>query len=605
MIALTLAFSQDLWDRLGWRLGGLLLWLIVSAVLGALSTAAMLPLLEAAGIGSGQVGAAGAAVAGAMFSVQHAFGLPAGTTGYAIVLVVLLVANYASFWMHAWASARLQASYVATWQVDLFKAFLGARWSFFQRHRQGDLVNALNGEMLRLNGAFYQGSALLAALVHIGVYVAAALLVSWQVTLAILVTGGALVALSLPLMRRGARLGYRISDDYAGLQSAAGQFLAQAKLVKATATESSAETVFAAIAHRVQGLNAKVTIDSATVRAALEFVSALLVIGILLGGAWIGIGAAEILVVMGLFVRIFPRLSSLQQSGQALASVIASLVTVHRLHATALSEREQAGIGALPFATDEPVNIELAGLTVTAGGRVILDNVDLKVRPGELLALVGPSGAGKSTLVDCLLGLVEPSSGMVRVAGNRLADLPLASWRRAIGYVAQDAAILDATVAENLTWGNAGAGRSDLERAVAQAAAQAVIASMPEGYDTLLGPKGRALSGGERQRIGLARSLVGGRVLLIFDEATSAQDAETEAGIIETIRSYKGRMTMIMIAHRLTSVRVADRICVLDKGRIVETGSFAELTAKPTRFRELWEAQGGEQQSSLAGPAQA
>ena len=344
----------------------------------------------------------------------------------------------------------------------------------------------------------------------------------------------------------------------------------------------------------MQQLNARVTTDGATVRALFELASALLVIAILIGGRRIGVGAAEIIVVMGLFVRLFPRLSSLQQSVQALATVIAALSSVQRLHAAAVAEREEAGDGPLPFAATKPVAVSLAGLTVVADGRTILDGVDLEIGAGELVAIVGPSGAGKSTLVDCLLGLVSPTLGEVRIDGHALGQLPLASWRRSVGYVAQDAAVLDATVAENLAWGNATASQADLERAVAQAAAGGVIAGMPDGYQTLLGPKGRPLSGGERQRIGLARALVGGRSLLILDEATSAQDVETEFGIIETIRGFKGAMTMVMIAHRLTSVRFADRICVLEQGRLVKAGTFEALRASDSRFAALWRAQGAE-----------
>ncbi|MFM9941049.1 MAG: ABC transporter ATP-binding protein [Hyphomicrobiaceae bacterium] len=592
MISLTLGFLRDLWCRLGWKLGGLLAWLVLSAVFGALSTAAMLPLLEAAGISGGRAGGAGQFIAAAVRAVQQGAHLPDGTIGYAAVVGALLAASYVFYWLHAATSARLQAEYVAGWQSDLFRTILAARWGFLRKQRLGDLTSTLDGEIVRLNGAFYQASALAAALVHIGVYVAAALLVSWPVTIAILLTGAALIATSLPWMRRGARMGYTITAQSAELQATAVQFLGLGKLVKATATERGADSLFSRLAHRVQQLNARVTTDGATVRALFELASALLVIGILIGGPRIGVGAAEIIVVMGLFVRLFPRLSSLQQSTQALATVIAGLSSVQRLHAAALAEQENAGEGPLPFAATKPVAVSLASLTVVADGRTILDSVDLEIRSGELVAIVGPSGAGKSTLVDCLLGLVAPTRGEVWIDGHALGELPLATWRRSVGYVAQDAAILDATVAENLAWGHANASRADLERAVAQAAAGGVIAGMPDGYDTLLGPKGRSLSGGERQRIGLARALVGGRSLLILDEATSAQDVETELGIIEAIRGFKGAMTMVMIAHRLTSVRFADRICVLEQGRLVEVGTFEALRASDSRFAALWRAQG-------------
>jgi ATP-binding cassette subfamily C protein len=577
------------------------LWLVLSAVLGALSIAAMLPLLTAAGIGSGDAGGLGAAVAAWGLSAQAALRLPPGPAGYAVIVILVVAFNYLFFWLHARAVALLQADYVSGWQSDLIGAVLGARWPFHQRHRPGELMNVLNGEMSRLNSAFYQTAGLLSALVHVAVYVAGALLVSWPVTLIILVTGTAMIAITVPWLRRGARMGHEITRAGAELQSASSQALSAIKMIKATATEQEAATEFAAAARRLQGLNAQVTTDSQIVRAMLEIVSALLVIAILvLGPLWLGIGAAQIVIVMGLFVRIFPRLSGVQQSVQALATVIASLDAVQRLLAAALAERETASSGPLPFPQAAPVAVRLSALSITYEARTVLASLDLEIAAGECVAIVGPSGAGKSTLVDCVLGLAEPTGGQVRIAGHRLADLPLASWRRAVGYVTQDATLLNASVRDNLLWGNPGAREQDLHAALAQANAAALVASLPEGLDTLLGPQGRALSGGERQRIGLARALVGGRCLLILDEATSAQDAETEQAIIEAIRALKGRITIVMIAHRLSSVRVADRICLLEAGRIVESGTFAMLVASPSRFATLWAMQAA--QSLAIGP---
>lgn len=603
MIPLTIEFIRDVWSRLGWRTLELLLWLVLSAVLGAVSIAAMLPLLTAAGIGGGEAGGLGAWVGIFGARVQSGLGLPAGMVGYSIIVVVLLFANYICFWLHARAAARLQAIYIAGWQGDLFAAILAARWSFFQSHRQGELVNALSNEVMRLNAAFYQGASLLAALVHIGIYIIGALIVSWQVTLAILATGTALIACSLPWMRRGARMGYKISEGNAELLSTTHQFLGAAKLIKSTASEAAAHRAFAGTAREIQELNAQVGIDSATVRAAFELASALLVISILLIGPMLaGVDVAQIVVVMGLFVRLFPRLSSLQQSVQALATVIAALTVVRQLLQKAEAEREETTAGPLPFDVTKPVAIDLKKLRVTYEGRRVLDEIDLAIAPGECIAIVGQSGAGKSTLVDALLGLVKPSGGSIEVQGVGLERLPIATWRRAVGYVAQDATTLNATVAENLMWGNPGATRAQLEQAVAHANATTLVAGLPQGYDTLLGQKGRVLSGGESQRIGLARALVGNRCLLILDEATSAQDTGTERVIVDAIQALRGQLTTIMIAHRLSSVRLADRICVLHDGRIEEIGSFDALLATETRFREMWRAQGAVTENSEVSP---
>jgi len=594
---------SDAVKRLRWRLAALLLWLCLSAGFGALAIAAMLPLFNAVGIGAVSNDGIGRTVADIMQGLQQALHLPAGNYGYALLLLIILALTYLFFLLHAWAASSLQMRYVGERQRELFDAILAADWPFFHQHRAGDLLNTLINEMTRLNAAFYHAALLLAALVHIGVYVLAAVIVSWPVTLAILASGSALILLSLPWIRRGRRMGISITADNGDLQSTATQFLGLAKLVKATATEADASRSFAAIVRRLESLNHWVSFDSQVVRALFELVSSLLLIGILvLGPALAGADVGVILVVIGLFVRIFPRLSGLQQSFQAISTVLPALEAVNALLNAARHRRESlaAADAALPFAAGEPVAVQLHGLSVDYGRGPVLDHIDLKIAAGECVAIVGPSGAGKSTLVDCLLGLAKANSGSIAIAGHDLAALPLAAWRRSVGYMGQDSAILNASVRDNLQWGNPPLSADDMERLVAQVEARELVAAMAQQFETLLGDRGRVLSGGERQRLALARALGRRPSLLILDEATSALDVATEAKIQETILALKGSITIIMITHRLATVRVADRVCVLEAGRLVEEGRLPDLLAAPGRFQRMWQSQGAIAQGTVA-----
>jgi ATP-binding cassette subfamily B protein len=211
----------------------------------------------------------------------------------------------------------------------------------------------------------------------------------------------------------------------------------------------------------------------------------------------------------------------------------------------------------------------------------VLRGVSLRVRPGERVALVGASGAGKSTLVSLLLRYFDPESGQIRVDGVPATEYDLATLRGQMAVVPQEVMLFGGTIAENIAYGRPGATRAEIEEAARRANAQEFIARLPEGYDTLVGERGVQLSGGQRQRIAIARAILRDPAILLLDEATSALDAESERLVLEALdRLMEGR-TALVIAHRLSTVRGADRIFVLEQGQVVESGTHAELMDRP------------------------
>ncbi len=209
------------------------------------------------------------------------------------------------------------------------------------------------------------------------------------------------------------------------------------------------------------------------------------------------------------------------------------------------------------------------------GGAAALSGVSLDLRAGELTAIAGPSGAGKSTLADVLLGLLEPSAGAVLVDGVAVDDANRRRWRRSCGYVPQDPYLFHDTIRANLVWARPGAADDALWRALELAAAADFVAGLPLGLDTVVGDRGSRLSGGERQRIALARALAAEPALLVLDEATSQLDADNERLIVETLRSLRGRVTVVAVAHREAVLAAADRVVTLDAGRVVDGGAGA------------------------------
>jgi ATP-binding cassette subfamily B protein len=230
-------------------------------------------------------------------------------------------------------------------------------------------------------------------------------------------------------------------------------------------------------------------------------------------------------------------------------------------------------------------------------GETVLNGVDIDADSGETVAIVGPTGAGKSTVAKLLLRLYDVTDGAVRVDGHDVRDVRLADLRSSIGYVSQDTFLFDGTVAENIRYGRFDADREDVVAAAEAAEAHSFIQGLSEGYDTRVGERGVKLSGGQRQRIAIARTVLQDPEILLLDEATSAVDTETEYLIQRSLDRLAADRTTLVIAHRLSTVKDADTIVVLDEGEVVERGSHEELLAADGLYANLWGVQAGEIES--------
>jgi ATP-binding cassette subfamily B protein len=272
-----------------------------------------------------------------------------------------------------------------------------------------------------------------------------------------------------------------------------------------------------------------------------------------------------------------------------------ALVAVDRLHQVLDLDTEAFGEPGRVELQSIRDGIEFDQVCFKYGCRAnVLDKVNLRIPAGKIVAIVGESGSGKSTLLKLLLGFYAPTEGSVRIDGVDLRDYALASLRQGIGIVAQDPFIFSGTLADNIGMGRPGATLAEITRVARAAGLEDFVASLPQRYATVIGERGTNLSGGQRQRLAIARTLLRDPQLLIFDEATSHLDTATERAIQENLRAELAGRTVLVVAHRLSTIKDADLIYVLHQGRVAEAGTHAELLARNGRYADLWRAQTGE-----------
>lgn len=510
---------------------------------------------------------------------------------YTLFTVLLLVLSFiVAQQVATLAQARLawgsNYRFQAALRDRLYGAIFHSGWPFFVRQKTGDLINALTLEADRASQAYAHLNQMLGAVLVIVVYAGLAVFLSWQMTLLIVVVGGTLAFFLRHRVSRGTSFGQSLTDLNADVQNEALENIAGAKLVKGCAVEEPTigrfRNLVAQIAHQAY----RVQMNGAWLRAFYDSGS---VVAVLLG-AFIAITRlhmpfSNLVVFLLIFYRVSPRISNVQILQHNVLAYAPAVDRIDELTETARSYAESSGTRKLGKLSTGVV-FDRVGFAYEAGKQVI-DNLSLHVEKGRTTAIVGPSGAGKTTVVDLLMRLVLPQSGEVTADGVSMAELDVHDWRRRIGYVAQDAVMFHASVRDNIAWGRPDAERGDVERAAELAFADEFIRQLPQGYDTVVGDRGMRLSGGQRQRIALARALARDPEVLILDEATSALDAESERKIQQAIEKLAESMTIVVVTHRLATVKIADHIYVLDGGRVVEEGSWQELTELHGRFYEL------------------
>jgi ATP-binding cassette subfamily C protein len=489
-------------------------------------------------------------------------------------------------------SLSLEYEFVVRLREKLYRAIANTNWLFFARNRVSDFTHALTLEMERIGAATYYILSLLATGIVTTVYILFALKLSAMMTGLAFLSGIGLMFLLKKKTKIAHETGEDLSEAMSGLYNAISEHLNGMKTAKSYGVEERHVEIFKGLAEQVRhqytyAIQNQAEVDYWFNIGSVITLSLILYVSIQI----LSIPTAGILLLLFLFARVMPKLSTIQQNFQSSVNMLPSFSKVMELQKrceeaaeTEAQRYEKVDIGnGIKF---NKVSFSYDGTST------VIKGIDIAFKSGQTTAIVGPSGAGKTTIADLLMGLMPPSEGNILLDGKEFSPKTIRAWRDQIGYVPQDTFLYNDSVKANLLWASPDAKEAEIIQSLKSAAAEEFISGLPRGLGTILGDRGVLISGGERQRIALARALLQKPSLLILDEATSSLDSENEKRIQKAIEKLHGQMTILVISHRLSTIRGADVIHVIDGGRLVESGTWDELTAKNGRFNELCRAQG-------------
>ena len=492
-----------------------------------------------------------------------------------------VVSNALKGWLEisiSYSVLRIKYSVLRGLFNDTLYVFFRARWGFFSGSDRGTLLNTLNRELTKIGDTLGHLATLLSQLFQLGIYLAMPIWLNAQLTLTAL---GLVVLFSLPFtlfQRLSYSLGKRNTETANVSLGILSEVVDSARLILGFGRQKEARQKFLTAFNE----HIKVTMQSQVLAATLQrFMQPMALLAIVIA---LGIAVqqrarvSELAAVMWSLLGALPVLMSLLQGRTTVNNFLPSYEQLVALRKSA-SEWQEV-MGARAFSRLEH-GVIFKNLSFTYPGRgQTLTDVSLYVRRGQMTALVGESGSGKSTVTDLVLGLQIPDKGQVLIDDVPLEEWNQNSFRERVGYVPQDPQLFNCSIRDNLRWSFDSASESDFWNALRLANAADFVKELPMGIDTLVGDRGIRLSGGQRQRIALARALVRKPELLILDEATSALDSESERLIQQSMEQVAHDTTILVVAHRLSTIAKADQVYVLSEGRIVEEGSFAILSLK-------------------------
>jgi len=517
------------------------------------------------------------------------FGISVTMTTLLTLIAGIVIVSLALAYQQKKMLARSSQAFTRNLRATLFNSVLRANWNRLSQLSHGKIVNQMTTECLRAGSALAAELMAAATIIQLSVYIVFSMIISWQLMLIAAGFGVFMLFTVRPFSRRAKDLGGQTNDANRELSSFTIELLRSIKLLKATANEGLAEESVAEKNETLFHLGYMAEMNKNKVNFLIQMMPVILLTGVIgFSHELMEVPSSLILVFLLFMARIAPRVAQLQQLLQVYYLRSPAIAVVDDLIQETLDATEEVNPAGTAFKhIEEAIVLDHVGYTYSDADEPAVNDVYITIPRNQMVALVGGSGAGKSTIMDILLGLRKPDFGKVTVDGVGLDELDIVSWRRRVGIVPQDSTVFNASLVDNLRFFSPNATDEAIANALRVSHLEDVVANFPDGLDTILGENGVRLSGGQKQRVALARALAGKPELLLLDEATSALDNESERYVQDALSTIAHTMTIVVIAHRLSTVRRADVIYVMEQGRVVETGTYDELLNAGGRFTKL------------------
>ena len=540
-----------------------------------------------------------------IFGLQHLIPV-APLEAWKMISVLLIVftfikgiAEYSSTYL----MARIGQSAVLKLRQDLYSHLLAQSATFFEKHRTNYLVSRLVSSAAAIETAVTSTIRdMLRESFTLIVFLSASFFYSWRLTLGSLAIAPVIAFLTAKFGRALRNLARESFEGSKQLTDTAQEALANQGIVKAYRAEKRESERFTEVAKRIVRANLRSASIAGASPPTIEMIGILFVVALLFFGQREIIAermtTSQFVTFLFFLFRSYDPMRKLSRLQNSMEQALAAAHHVWEVMDEHSTLQEKPGAGELPTLKKE---IELRNVSFGYANetRSVLRDVSLKIPAGMMVALVGESGGGKSTLTKLLPRFHDPSSGAVLWDDMDLRDATISSLRKQIALVTQETVLFNDTVRHNIAYGKPEATETEIEEAALIAFAHDFIRELPNGYDTIVGERGIFLSGGQRQRLAIARAILVNAPVLILDEATSALDAESERLVQRAISNLVRNRTTIVIAHRLSTVRRADVIVVMEAGRIIETGTHSELLARGGQYKKLYELQFADEEDEI------
>lgn len=481
-------------------------------------------------------------------------------------------------------NVSIHQGFVRSLRTESYRGLLQANWLFFLSKRRSDFIHILTSEIARVSQGIQLTLRLATSFVFMSIQIVFALFVSVELTALVIVSGLALAYVSRKFIRNAKSIGDRTSELSQTYYAGVTEHFNGIKDIKSNRLEQLHYRWFRELCSQMENNLVQFTRLQSTTQFSYRAASVVLIVLFVFTSIKLfRVEPSQLMIIVIIFSRLWPRFTDIQSSAEQIVTNLPAFKNVIGMQRECEESREWQSTAS--SSRENSLRIE-HGMECrhidfrydSKQSAYAIHNINLRIPANSMTAIVGKSGAGKSTLIDILIGLIQPERGELLIDGAPLRKDHIAALRGSVSYVSQEPFLFHASIRENLLLVEPDATDEELWEALEITASHEFVSRLPQGLDTVIGDRGARLSGGERQRIVLARAILRKPAILVLDEATSALDNKNEATIQAAIDKLKSRMIIIVVAHRLSTIRNADQVIVLEQGEIIQQGGYTQLS---------------------------